>query len=320
MKRSNWLESLLAQWPAKIISLAAAVILFMLYHISTLEEKFFSVPIKILQPRGLAIATPYPHSARITMRGEADKIFSIEAADMEVVADLSRYSSEGQFRVPLQLIRRSAALEVEALEMRMEPAEIKVRLEFQQVKSLKVAPRLKGLPAHGYELVQYTIRPSIAEAAGPRSQLQGLNSLRTEEIDLAGRAEDFSLKVKIVPESDLIDLPAGGSVEFRGVIREAEVIRTFEPLEMVSIDLPPGLKVAAPLPQGGVKLQGTQIAVESLNPSQIRLLVDCADIAAPGEYSLQVKADLPTGFMVLDYYPKSLTLSFLRTAKEEKRE
>ena len=46
-------------WPVKAMSIAAAALLFLFHRISTLEERYFSVPIEILVDENLAPANPH---------------------------------------------------------------------------------------------------------------------------------------------------------------------------------------------------------------------------------------------------------------------
>ncbi len=319
MKRKNILTNLFANWPAKIISLAAAVILFMFYRINAMEERFFSVPVLVNLPPGLAVANPYPRSVKITLRGDADDIFPIPEEDIEVAADFGRYSSEGKYRVPLRIVRKGSALNIEPLVVKAEPSSISIILEHKLEKSLEVVPVIKGTPAHGYEMVQYTLTPRVVEISGPKSQVQKIDSLITEEINLTGRTEDFFDRVRIKLENPLIQFPGGASVVIRGIIREAEIIKTFEPIDIISIDLSPYLQLSEPLPEGSIKIQGTQNAIESLTPDQLRLVVDCIDITQPGDYTLYPEADIPLGYVILKYEPRELILTFLPSAREEER-
>ncbi|GAB1456978.1 hypothetical protein MASR2M48_22860 [Spirochaetota bacterium] len=47
------LERLLADWPAKILSLAGAVALFFFYQLNRLEERPLSVPLTVISKRRL---------------------------------------------------------------------------------------------------------------------------------------------------------------------------------------------------------------------------------------------------------------------------
>ncbi|MBA7697532.1 hypothetical protein ES703_106199 [subsurface metagenome] len=299
-----------------IISLTAAVIIFLFYRINTMEERFFSAPLKVKSPPDMAIANPYPSSVRITLRGEADSIFHILDEDIEVLADFDRYETEGEYRVPLRVVRKGTALNIEPLEIKVEPPDIMFTLELKMEKSVDVAPVIKGIPAHGYELVQYSITPRMVEIAGPRSLVQRINGLMSEEIDLSGRTEDFSERVRIGLDSSFVHLTGATEVRFRGIIREAEIIKTFEPIALISIDLSPSLKLSATLPSGSIKLQGGQNAIEQLTLDQLRVVVDCGNITLPGEYILNPEPDTPLGYVVLKYLPRQLSLTFVQAPGE----
>jgi len=309
-------ELLVRNWPAKIISLAAALILFMFYRINTLEERFFSVPLTVDPPVGLAVANPYPRSVRIRLRGQEESIFPILEDDIAVSADFARIKAEGEFRVPLRVSLGSTALGVTPLEIKVEPAEIVLYLEYRVDRSVEVVPVIRGLPAHGYELVQYTITPSVVDILGPRSQIQALERLMTEEIDVTGRSEDFLVRVRIASSNPLVTMPGGRSVEFQGIIREAEIIKTFEDIDIISLDLPTNLRLADPLPRGSIRLQGTQLDIENLAPSQLRLVVDCSEIDYPVTARFLTQPDIPPGYGVLKYDPQELVLRFVPAGTE----
>ena len=43
----NLFERAAHNWPVKVLSVALAILLFLFYRISTLEERFFSVPLEL---------------------------------------------------------------------------------------------------------------------------------------------------------------------------------------------------------------------------------------------------------------------------------
>ena len=53
----------------KVICLTAAVILLLFHRVTTLTERFFSVPLDVSTPSGLAVASAFPKTVRITLRG-----------------------------------------------------------------------------------------------------------------------------------------------------------------------------------------------------------------------------------------------------------
>ena len=46
MNTRKFVDGILSDWPAKIISLAAAALLFLFYRVNTMDERFFSEPLE----------------------------------------------------------------------------------------------------------------------------------------------------------------------------------------------------------------------------------------------------------------------------------
>jgi hypothetical protein len=316
----KFLEGIYSNWPAKIISLAAAALLFLFYRVNTMDERFFSVPLEVNPPPGLAISKPYPKSARVTLRGKEEAIFSVIEEDVEVYADFGRFQSEGQYRVPVRVVRRGSSLNIEPLDIRVEPAEISVTLEQKIEKSVPLEPVISGSPPAGYDLVQYTIVPDSIQVSGPRSLVDSIESVRLEEIDLEGRTGDFTEEVSILEEDPLLDYSRNRPVTFRGILREAVIIKTFENVSIISIDLSPDLRLASPLPKGSIRIQGNQRAIEALLPEQLRLVIDCGEIEKPGPETLFPQPDIPPEFVVLKFEPQELELTFILSGMEEQQE
>ena len=319
MKSKRFLDAFLDHWPAKVLSLVAAAVLFFFYRASTLEERFFSVPLRLEVPVGLAVSKAYPRSVRVTLRGRGESVFAILEEDINVSADLSRFSAEGDLRVPLRVTRKGSAVGVGPLDVRVEPAELRLALEKEAVRSVRILPRIKGQPEHGYELAQYSISPVSVEVTGPRSAVQPLESVGTEEVDVTGVREDFSVAVPLLRENALVRYPREASVLFRGIVRPARIIQGFEEVDLISVDLPQELRIAEPLPKGSISLQGDQLALEAIPPGQLRLIADCGEVRRAGVYRLTLKPDVPAGFVVLKYEPRELTVTFVPNPKEGSR-
>jgi hypothetical protein len=285
-----------------------------------MDERFISVPLQVDPPAGLAISRPYPQSARVTLRGKEEAIFSVIEEDIEVYADFGRFQSEGQFRIPVRVVRGGSSLNIEPLDIRVEPAEIQVTLEQRIEKSVPLEPVIKGSPPAGYDLVQYTLVPDSIQVSGPRSVVNSVETIQLEEIDLDERTADFSEQVAILEENTLVDYPRERTVVFRGIVREAVIIKTFENVDIISIDLSPDLRLAEPLPEGSIRIQGNQRAIEALPPEQLRLVIDCGEIEKPGPETLYPQPDIPSDLVVLKFEPQQVNLTFVLSGMEEQQE
>ncbi len=310
------LEKLFANWPAKIISLAGAIVLFLFYRINTFDERFFSIPLQINTPSGLTLAASYPKNVRVTLRGKTESIFTILEEDIRAVVEFKGEVTEGVIRAPVEIKRFGSSLNVEPLEIRVDPTEITFTLERKLEKSLSVVPNIKGQPAHGFELVQYNISPSSVKVTGPYSQLMKIDKLTVEQIDITERREDFSEKVKIILDNPFFETSGVTAIDFHGLIREAVIIKTFRDVDIISIDLAPRFKLASEPPKGSIKLQGKQNAIEELLPNQLRMVADCSEIEDYGDYNLSLQPDIPPGFVVLKYEPTELLFRIIHPSQE----
>ena len=309
MKKSKpLLERIAANWPAKALSLAAAIMLFLFHNFSTLSERFLSVDLEARFADGFTAAQQYPRKVRVVVRGREQNLSAALADDIEALADFTRFDTEGVHKTPIVIKKKGSLETVDPLEIRVEPLELSLLLERKARKSVEVVPAFKGFPLPGFGLDQYFVSPSRVDVEGPRSRIGNIGTVSTEEIDLSGKRENFTAKVKIRRESPLLFFPGGDTVEFRGQVAEALILKTFEDAELIALNLRPDLRIDDPLPSGSLRVQGGQIFLEELRPQLIRLVVDCAGINLPGVYTLPVKTEVPQGLLVLKYEPVQVTL------------
>jgi YbbR domain-containing protein len=210
------------KWPAKVLSIAAALLLSVFHRMSTLETRFFSTPLHIEKGEDLIPISSYTQTIRVSMRGEANSIYPILENDIETYIDTSRYMIEGSYMVPVQIRKKGTALGVEPLEISVEPLEISLYLERKLEKTVPIRPVFRGKVADGYILADQSLIPSNIAAEGPRSVLEAVSEFHTEAIDLNGRQRDFSITVNILKNDPRIVLYGNGMIEYRGVISRAE--------------------------------------------------------------------------------------------------
>lgn len=312
-------RALLADLPVKVICLTAAVILFLFHRVNTMTERFFSVPLAVVTPSGLAIASAFPKTVRITLRGAEEAIYPILEEDIEASANLEARRNPGVYRAQVRITRKGTAASVEPLEIKVEPQEIMFSLEPLAERRVSVVPDLRGAPAYGYELSQSSVTPLTVMIRGARSRVQAVTTLPTEEIDLTGRTDSFAARAKVVLPSSLLRVAGDASVDFRGTIREALSSRLFDGVPMEGTNLGAHLSLRAPLPLGTVQLQGPQLGLDSVRPDQVKLLLDLSGLRRAGEYTLRPRPEAPAGFLVLDWTPRNVTVELDPSSREEVR-
>jgi len=129
LNNRNLLAKITDKWPAKVLSVAAALILFVFHRMSTLETRYFSTPLQVETGADLVPSGTYTQIVRVNMRGDATSIYSILDGDIEAYIDLKKYTEEGRYLVPVHIRKKGSALGVEPLEISVDPLEISLWLE-----------------------------------------------------------------------------------------------------------------------------------------------------------------------------------------------
>ncbi len=308
-------EHVFSNWIVKILSVAAAVVLFLFYRIGSLEERFIGVPLEHEVDKGFIVTAVSAESVRIDIRGSGDEIFLVLGDDVRAYIDLTSYTSEGIFKAPVMLEKIGSAQTVD-VEMIVDPMEVTVTLERKVERELEIVPNMQGYPAVGYELIQYLATPETVTVTGPKSSLSGVERLTTAEISLTGRTSDFSVSVPIEVEDELIVFQGSRTVEIRGFIREVIIEKTFESVPIEYTNVGPPFELTEALQFGSLKLSGPQLTVESLRTLDVGLVVNCVSITSPGNYELPVSAETPPEILALTVRPATVEIEIAKRNQE----
>lgn len=312
MTVKNITEKLLENWPAKIVCLALALLLFMFYRMSTLEQRVFSVPLRIQTNGDIVPAASYPRTVTVRLRGEMDTLYPVEEKDISVFVDLSSLEREGEFRFPLQVRIAGTAGAEDALDIAVEPSEISIRVESRTVKKVPVVPNFTGYPEAGYEFDGYLINPVSVELSGPRTVVENIEEMQTEAIDLSGRNAGFEGTAILINRNSLITVSSGGTVEYRVRIAPVIVTRTLTGLPLQFDSLDDRFTVRKGFEPGVLTVRGRQIDLVDDTVLRDALRVNAKNISSPGIYSLPVTTVLPEGMESLEYSPREVQITVTR--------
>ncbi|OQX28635.1 MAG: hypothetical protein B0D92_07875 [Spirochaeta sp. LUC14_002_19_P3] len=304
----NSYSTLFNRFPAKVLCLFFAVILYILFRVNTLTEREIVRPLEVITSSGFIVSSEYPRSIAVVLRGQKNEVNNILPGDIDVYVNLAKFTEEGTYQIPVQFRKRGTALNPEALEFLSQPRTLNLRLEKRVVRSLSVRPEIFGFPAAGFKLSQFFVSPSSVTVVGPHSQMVNLADISTELIDVSGYREDFVVTTRIIKPSPQIEIPGGEIVEFRGIVDEAVIIQNIEDRELVIFDLPDNLRITGELPRVWLTVQGSQLTVEKLRPQDTLFYLDGSNIRSPGTYTLPVLLDIPQELAVLQFNPREVKI------------
>jgi len=309
LKIRSLLGSVVNNWPAKILAFTVAVLLFVFNRMNNLRERDVEVFLDVILPKGYAIAAPYQEKVSVTVKGDdEDSIAEITPDDFWAFVDLSDYSREDEITLPVRYTRRGPALSATVFVDRVEPTEVQISLERELTRTIPVKPVFKGVPQNGYTLNRYTMNPATVRLKGPRSRIEALKGILTEEIDLAGRRSDFTLKVKVMKQDPFISISTEKVVEFQGVIREIIMNREYVGVPITAINLPPYLTWDSEDLVSSISLEGPKLFLEALKIDDIRMDIDLERVRTPGGYTFEIMPAVPPGLVIRDFSPNKIKI------------
>jgi len=220
------------KWPAKVMAVAAAIALMTFHRMSVIETRFFPSPL-LVEAGELVPASRYTGVVRVGIRGEAGIISTVFEGDIETFLDVSAFTAEGLYRVPVQVRRTGTAAGGAPLEISVEPAEVVLRLEQRVSRNIPLVPVFRGTLAYGFEAAGHSLIPASVVAEGPRSILEAVPAFETGIIDIEGRNDDFTLSLEIINTDPFVVIRGVEGAEFRGLVRPvaaAEPVLLYEGL------------------------------------------------------------------------------------------
>jgi len=296
MQPNKFFARAVDNWPAKVLSLGMAIVLFIIYRMSILETRFFFAPIAIENLSAMMPSSHYPRMIRISLRGEANDLYSVLENDIETFVDMEGIDAPGTYIIPVQWRKKGTALEVEPLQITVEPIEITFSLDYKISKFVALRASFLGQVEAGYNMTSFSLNPAQVIVEGPATLMGSISEIDTELIDLAGRTEDFTVPTAILQREPLILIRGSGITEFTGSISQIIPVRNIFNVPIVITGLKDGFTGELEIKTGSIHLEGDNPdAMEVFEPPPDFLRVDCSGISEGGIYVLRVMTSTAEG-------------------------
>ena len=317
MNSRKLIAKVLDNWPAKVLSLTLAIVLFVFHRMSSLEERFFSVPLKIERREALMPSSTYPRMIRVSLRGEANSIYPIMEDDIEVFVDMEMFTAPGRYNVPVQWRKKGTAQESELIQVKVDPMELAISLDHKISKFVPLEANLRGQVEPGFTMTSYSLNPAQIIIDGPAELMGGIFELYTDPVDLDGRSADFSATVNILNSDPLIVLRGTGTAEFLGKINQIIPVRNIINVPIAITGIMDGLNGELDVKTANIHLEGeNHNEVQNFIPPPDFLSVDCSGISESGTYVLRVIAGT-SGNIKFRIDPEEIKIQISSTGGEE---
>ena len=189
------LKLITENWALKLLSIAFAVMLWMFIMGERQLEVGYRVPLELQNvPKGLMVASEVPSLVDVRISGPRTLQMKISPNDISIVVDLSDLKPGlTTFKRLEERLNLPSGLRV----TRLSPSFIDLKLERVKQKLVPIKVSLVGEPVAGFEVESVKSVPNEVIVEGAESELKSVNEVATEDIDLTGVNEGFSLIVPL---------------------------------------------------------------------------------------------------------------------------
>lgn len=272
-----------------------------------------SFPVKVepvgTPKQGYSNMDPVVKPSEVLIKGASRYISSINS--VVVKPDIKDLSIDTIMSLPVQLLDKDGKPVYEgadeASKVDTNPGSVEVTIPIQRAKEVNVNVITTGrLPAGVFEKSISSL-PDKVTIVGSEAAVNSINSMDTVPVSLDNITGSAVRTVKL-------NIPSG--VKVSGDISEVSVSISVEStaskaftVPVSYINLPAGLKADIVTNTISVTLTGRQSVLDSLNPSDISVLLDFANIPAEdGQYDITPTVTVPEGVAKKDVSPQKVTV------------
>ncbi len=189
----KWLTE---NWTLKIISLIFALLLWTFIMGERRLEVGYPVPLELQSlPKGLMVANEVPSLIDVRVSGPRTLLAKISPNDISITVDLADLQPGlTTFKRLEERLNLPRGLRV----TRLSPSFIDLKLERIKQKLVPIKIVLAGEPLSGFKVGSVKVVPDEVIVEGAESELKSVSGVTTEDVDLNGVNEGFSLIVPLV--------------------------------------------------------------------------------------------------------------------------
>lgn len=295
-------------WPfrhvgLKLLSVALAVLLWMVVSGEEIVERGLRVPLELQQvPAGLELLGDAPATVDVRVRGASGTLSRVGAGDVVAVLDIHGAQS-GRRLFPLTPDQVRTAFGVEVVQVT--PSAIAMTFEASATRQVPVAPAVNGRPAPGYVVGLRTADPPSVDVIGPESAVKRVTEVLTEPVSVAGARDQVRQSVILGLEDPALRLKTARSAMVTVQILPAPLERMFRNRPVHLRNLVPNLDAQAIPATVDVSLRASRETLNRVEVDDIVAYIDLAGLGS-GQYSLTVHADSPPEAGVTRIEPASV--------------
>jgi len=237
------------------------------------------------------ITNPHPDFVDLQIAGPRTLLSLLDPGRLGLRLDLRGVTpGQADFKIGPEMFRIPRQTIID----RISPAEIRLDIDQNVTRDLRVHPVLTGIPPDGYRVTAVEVYPLQVSITGPRKDLEKLDKIDTEAFDLRDVSGNTSRELRLVNPGGLLKTSTDHAMTTVSV-QEVLTYREFRGVQIQVKDA--GFRFKIDPRQVTLTLRGPVRQLARLNPSGM-VYVDARG-AAPGVHELPVQVALPDGLALV---------------------
>ncbi len=213
-------------WTLKIISLSLALLLWTFIMGERRLEVGYPVPLELQSlPEGLMVANEVPSLIDVRVSGPRTLLAKVSPNDISIIVDLADLKPGlTTFKRLEERLNLPRGLRV----TRLSPSFIDLKLERIKQKLVPIKIILSGEPLAGFKIGKVRVVPDEVIVEGAESELKSVSEVTTEDVDLKGVNDGFSLIVPLIHRGTYTHFKDEKTTEIQVEIEPVEVLPPVE--------------------------------------------------------------------------------------------
>lgn len=317
MNKRPLIERLLDKWPTKIICLIIAIFLYIFHQTSMTDKRNIAVPLKISENGLVMRVGAVPSSVAVVVRGNDSDIKTITSSDFEATVNLDNLTEKGEYKIPVKINLSNKLLEFDALEVKLKDSFVDVAVDLKSKKYAELTPSVVGEVAHGFTISSIELSPSYVEISGAKSVLDKITQIETSKINVSNAKNTFKTEIEYLQVGNNFKIEDKPPYSATVIISALNHEKDFADLPVKIINLSDEFEIVSTLPKVSVSLAGTVPDLESYTPADNFFQLDCSSVNDEGIFSLDLIANVPKKFEVLNKSFEKINIKVVKKTSEQ---
>ncbi|OHD68715.1 MAG: hypothetical protein A2W19_12955 [Spirochaetes bacterium RBG_16_49_21] len=235
---------------AKLICLALAGAMWALVSSSKVETLKFKIPIMLKNlPPNLTVSNMSERFATVIFEGRNDDLKSPMLKSVKAVVNLENVYPGKPRYYPVEIEKQEIPEEIVVSTL---TREVLLTVERKEDKWIEVIPSVTGRVPAGAIIIDKIVVPERVKVSGPRSVINEIQSVETEDVPVDNEIVEFERQVGIRKDDRLKDLTFGDTVfTVKVVIVDAK--------DIIALSCP--LRIRGAVKEYGYEMKGSPVEV-----------------------------------------------------------